>query len=381
MVLRWVVGLAVLAIAALGASAPAGAVVTASFSGGSAILSVSLSESGDQAALSVTAGGQILVNGVLPSGNPTNETTQNISVSSQQGNTLVTLDERNGRFAPGIFGTSGPDREINITVSSFSAAVGPNEVRVLGGDASRTIALGGTTINLNADEATDIDSDISLSSIELVSITTGAGADSVSANGGPGVGAGPFTLPLILSTGAGNDIVRGGGAADSINAGAGADQVFARLGGTDTIACGDGTDSLDADRTDARTGCENVPLDATPVSGASVRASFVRHGRLTTVTGMSARNVPAGSRIRLVCTGRTCPFRAKTLAYARAHALVSLKPLFRRRAMRAGTVIVVRVTTPGFIGHVSTWTLRKRKLPKLVAACLPPGSTTPIACP
>jgi hypothetical protein len=51
------------------------------------------------------------------------------------------------------------------------------------------------------------------------------------------------------------------------------------------------------------------------------------------------------------------------------------------RRMHPGTRITVQVTKPGFVGRVTTFSMRKGAAPKRADLCLPPGAKTPTACP
>ena len=49
--------------------------------------------------------------------------------------------------------------------------------------------------------------------------------------------------------------------------------------------------------------------------------------------------------------------------------------------LRKGAVVRLRVTRPGTIGRVNTWTIRAPKAPKLVRRCVVPGKKKPAALP
>ena len=49
--------------------------------------------------------------------------------------------------------------------------------------------------------------------------------------------------------------------------------------------------------------------------------------------------------------------------------------------LRKGAVVALRVTRPGTIGRVNTWTIRAPKAPKLVRRCVVPGKKKPARCP
>ena len=60
---------------------------------------------------------------------------------------------------------------------------------------------------------------------------------------------------------------------------------------------------------------------------------------------------------------------------------LSLLKSLRGAQLRKGAQVRLRITRPGAIGRVHTWTIRAPKAPKLVRRCLPPGSAKPARCP
>ena len=86
-------------------------------------------------------------------------------------------------------------------------------------------------------------------------------------------------------------------------------------------------------------------------------------------------NAPRGSRIRVNCKGRGCPYRRKAIAVK----LVRVRKL--QRSYRPNATIEIRVTQPQKIGKYTRVKTRKGKAPVRVDRCLMPGSTRPVACP
>jgi hypothetical protein len=113
---------------------------------------------------------------------------------------------------------------------------------------------------------------------------------------------------------------------------------------------------------------------------SSVRASW-RAGRTSTVVRtLDVLSLRAGSVVRATCTTRRCAFRTSTRSIRADTARISLRPLFRGRGIRPGTVIEIRITAPESIGKVVRYTVRARLVPSSRSLCLPPGAASPRPC-
>jgi hypothetical protein len=208
--------------------------------------------------------------------------------------------------------------------------------------------------------------------------------------------------PNTLRGGDGADTLSGNGGADTLRGDAGDDTVNARDGVADVIDCGPGADTAIADAADTTTSCETVQLPAAPPAppadapatpgpgpvptaappakvGATVVGRWGLGRRATTVFELAVKQIPAGGRVEVRCSGKGCPFARRTVAARRGAA--TLTKLFARRKLRRGAVLEVRITAPGMVGKVVRYTMRaRRKLPRSAPLCLPPGATRPAAC-
>jgi hypothetical protein len=97
----------------------------------------------------------------------------------------------------------------------------------------------------------------------------------------------------------------------------------------------------------------------------------------TTVRRLVVKSVPTGGMVRVVCKGRGCAFKSKTL---KKRGKVSLTSLFRHRKLRPRTGVEISVTAPNFIGKLFTFKMRKTSTPTSKLRCLPPGSTKALPC-
>jgi hypothetical protein len=111
-------------------------------------------------------------------------------------------------------------------------------------------------------------------------------------------------------------------------------------------------------------------IDPFPV----VRIAGRFKGRRTKLTRVTV-NAPRGTRIRIACKGRGCPYRRKALA-AKLLRVRSLQRTYRPKAK-----IEIRVTQPRKIGKYTRLTTRRGKAPLRIDRCLMPGKTRPVKCP
>jgi hypothetical protein len=121
------------------------------------------------------------------------------------------------------------------------------------------------------------------------------------------------------------------------------------------------------------------PPPAAPRVTATVAVGWtIRRGR-TTITRLLVRGVPAGGRVEVRCLGKRCPFKRKRAAHPRRGRVNALKALGKRRTLRAGHTLEIRITRAGSIGRVVRWKMRTgNRQPKLsTPLCLAPGHTRP----
>ncbi|HTA05138.1 MAG TPA: PKD domain-containing protein, partial [Solirubrobacteraceae bacterium] len=114
---------------------------------------------------------------------------------------------------------------------------------------------------------------------------------------------------------------------------------------------------------------------------AGSETSFGARVKLLTV------QAPAAAKVTVSCKGRGCKTRsesrvatASSKTRSVAGAITLSFPRFER-ALQAGAVLQIRVSRSGEIGKFTSFTIRRRKLPLRVDACLRPPSAGPSSCP
>jgi hypothetical protein len=116
---------------------------------------------------------------------------------------------------------------------------------------------------------------------------------------------------------------------------------------------------------------------------ARARLAVALSGRYARVRSLVAHHVPAGARVQLFCSGRTCPFRhshARTIR--RSSSVVSLMSARLRKArILPVTTFEVRVTRSGLVGSVVRYRFdRAGRRPVQRTLCLAPGAAKPGRC-
>jgi hypothetical protein len=118
-----------------------------------------------------------------------------------------------------------------------------------------------------------------------------------------------------------------------------------------------------------------APLAKPTRIDAPIRTFWNVNRRGTRVLQLQVRDVPAGGAVTLRCSGRGCPFTRKAVTVRRGSA--NALALFKKRRLRAGSVLEVRITAPGRISKVTRYTMRRNQLPQIRQLCLAPGATRP----
>lgn len=229
---------------ALGAAAPASAVVSCTFVPPK--MNVFATANGDTAKLT-RSGGAILVNGVTcgaPGTPATVANTDTIKVTGALGRQNIIIDEGFGLFAPGKTVEATGLSEIEFVLA---LAGGTDALTVIGTLVGDNITVGTAGANVNGDD----DADVTSTGVDRLTVTGTTGADKISANGGLGTGL-PYPAALSVNGGDGNDTLTGGDADDYLSGDAGNDLLTGGEGddklygvsGADRLSGGYGNDIL-----------------------------------------------------------------------------------------------------------------------------------------
>jgi PKD domain len=90
-------------------------------------------------------------------------------------------------------------------------------------------------------------------------------------------------------------------------------------------------------------------------------------------------NAPRGARVRVLCTGRTCPKRKALVKVARKTQILRFSGIERRLAF--GTVVEVYVNRKGRVGKYTRFVIRRQAAPARQDMCVLSMRRSPSTCP
>jgi len=171
-----------------------------------------------------------------------------------------TVNQSNGRFAPGATPEADGSSEVEISLNTTGT---PAQLTVIGTPQRDVISVGtGGRVNF----AYDLDADIEPQTKPVrVIASAGVGNDELDSNGG-GMFSLPADGPVDLRGDAGNDTLVGAGADNILRGGSDDDRIFAVNGHSDGLTGGTGFDRATTDKT------ENIPFG--DIEQISVAAPF-----------------------------------------------------------------------------------------------------------
>src|SRR4051812_44413982 len=129
--------------------------------------------------------------------------------------------------------------------------------------------------------------------------------------------------------------------------------------------------------------CPPLPQPAPPPPpqriDSAVSFNWTSTRRWTLNDRLSVRDVPAGAAVELRCSGHGCPGKRKTVTVSKS-ARANVHKLLRRRHLRPGARLELRITRADMIGKVVRFHVRRGRTPSWKVLCLPPGAAAPARC-
>jgi hypothetical protein len=123
------------------------------------------------------------------------------------------------------------------------------------------------------------------------------------------------------------------------------------------------------------------PRLLTPFPVVRIAGRVTRRGTRVRILRVTA---PAGAKVSIRCTGRSCPFKKQVrMVRTSAGSLRGVGVRVRRleRLLRPGVRVRVYVTKRGMIGKYTKFRFRAANPPVRTDACLLPGTWAPVECP
>ena len=201
--------------------------------------------------------------------------TRVVRVTGSDGEQSVNLDLYSGDLAPGFGDEAGTSDEIEVVLKLGS---GIDVVHLTAGDTATDVRAGTkrdniSRLNLNAGEATGVDADVTMRSVESVIFHGGMMNDRFIGSGGIGTGKMLAVRTVLIDELGGNDMLVGGRANDSITdntavvdsdtlrGGPGADYISVYDPDTtgDLVDAGPGADTCAFNAPDVVLNCEDSP--------------------------------------------------------------------------------------------------------------------------
>lgn len=110
--------------------------------------------------------------------------------------------------------------------------------------------------------------------------------------------------------------------------------------------------------------------------GSTLQWQFRYRPAYTLVSKLQADGVARGTTILLTCAGGGCPFSRSSIQ-TKTSGSIDLLPTFRKRHLRVGSQITLRITRPNWIGKYYAFTVRAGRGPLIVLSCLGLGGSSP----
>ena len=93
---------------------------------------------------------------------------------------------------------------------------------------------------------------------------------------------------------------------------------------------------------------------------------------------------PAGTKVTIRCTGRSCPFKKQVRTVrkrTRPQAAVTVRVRRLERLLLPGVRVRIYMTKRGVVGKYTSFRFRSRNGPVRRDSCVMPGSWAPAECP
>ena len=109
-------------------------------------------------------------------------------------------------------------------------------------------------------------------------------------------------------------------------------------------------------------------------------ATFERKGSNTELIGLAIGDVPAGSKVAIICSGDACPFPSRSINIKNNVKTLGLTDMFSDPNLKAGTILEIQVTKPGWIGKSFKYEIMSSADPRATTECLSADGSKTVVC-
>jgi Putative metal-binding motif len=124
--------------------------------------------------------------------------------------------------------------------------------------------------------------------------------------------------------------------------------------------------------------CSGADAPVPPLP-AGIAYKLIPFGPNFRVQVLKLTKLPRGTRVKITCTGKHCPVKAKTVKAPRS-GTVDIRKALKRKPLFAGSKLRLQASARGYITKVVTFDIRRRKVKGGTFGCVPPGAKKPRAC-
>jgi hypothetical protein len=109
-------------------------------------------------------------------------------------------------------------------------------------------------------------------------------------------------------------------------------------------------------------------------------ATFERKGSNTELIGLAIGDLPAGSKVSIICSGSECPFASKSLTMKNNVKTLGLTDMFANPNFKPGTILEIQVTKSGWIGKSFKYEIMSSADPRATTECLSADGSKTVVC-
>lgn len=111
-----------------------------------------------------------------------------------------------------------------------------------------------------------------------------------------------------------------------------------------------------------------------------ILSRFLASGSTTRVSRLQALSLERGTQVVVLCRGRGCPFKKRTIKVKKDTKKLDLRKRLKLKRLRKGARLEVRVLREDSIGRVARFRVRRGSIPAVSFLCMRPSDRSPRKC-